>query len=864
MHHLFRIKDWNLKNGKMLKRLIIILCIATGCMCLYATEVGGLAFRSSEELINQRTSATFDLAKLGIKGSFTAKFDLSIWSPDKFGYILTYILPSGKVINLVHVHFRNNTNSQIELTIPAENKAAIISVPKKELGKNHWIPVALDFDFENDSVSLHCNNQQTALSTSLENDKKNGEIYFGRSPQNIDVVRMAIRNVRLNSENGNKSYYMPLAQKEGLKIFDESGKKVGEVENPCWLISEHLAWVELNNTISHYNSGVAYDTKRNQILIFSSDSVIHYDINDQIFKYSYLQHKTNIEKFYREAIYGHANDVSLVYHYGNSELGDYVVMRHNQNSEENIVEIKKSIGKKHHHAALYNDSDSAIYIFGGYGSFSYYNKLTRFSPQTASWIDIPLSGDTITPRFFTSMCFSSVPDEVFVFGGFGNPSGKQEMGGYHVYDLYTLNLKTGHCKRLADFSNKVQDKFVVLNQMVFDEKNQELYVLGFTHHEVSARLQLYRISLKDYTIKKVADSMPMMSEKIQSNAFLFFDKENAQLICVIKEWFNETEARLKINSLSFPPMNESDVLDNSSRSYTVVILIVSVIVVMLLILFIILKNKKREKNDSLSDTFDNKADLHEEKEKRIITAKPNSIYTFGGFVVFDRKGKDITYRLSVRLKHFFTLLLLSSYSEREGLNSQEICAILWPDKDLSSAQNLRGVTANQLRAILADLDGVVMEKSQSGKWMIQINQPAFCDYVYIIQSLTDVKSVELNEVLSLLSNGTFLPLIQTGWVDKFKSNFESIILDSLPKIISSLVERNELSQLVRLSTVLLIYEPLNDEYMAMKLCALLKLGKTSSARQSFENYKAEYKNSYGEAFAYEMKAFIDRYCKIRI
>lgn len=857
-------ENFVLKN--MFRRFAFVCLMIPVYQHALASDVGGLAFKSSDELINQRTSARFDISDIGFRGSFSFTFNLSIWHPDKFGYIFSYVLPSNKVINLVHVHFRNNNNSQLELTIPSENKAAIIVVPKKQLGKSQWLPITVNFNNEGSLVTVLCNDKLIKLSTSLMNETKNGVLYFGRSDHNIDVVRMAIRNIDITQKSGNKSVNIPLNQKESMKIFDNNRNYVGDVENPSWLISDHLHWEAIGNTICQYNSGIAYDSKRNEISIFSLDSIINYSFEKQSFETSFFKNKTSIEKFYREAIYATSTDNSLVYHYGNAEIGDYVITRTNNQSVEKYFKIKESIGKKHHHAAIFNEIDSSLYCFGGYGSFSYYNKLTKLSLNNSSWIDIPLHGDTITPRFFTTMAQGPKVNEVFVFGGFGNPSGKQEMGGFHLFDLFKVNLKTGDCKKLADFNSQIQENFVALNQMIYFEKQQELYVLGFTHQKVNAKLQLYRISLKDYTIKSVADNIPMMSEKIQSSAFLYFDENNSQLICVVKEWMKETEAKLKIYTLASPPLNEDEVVDIKGRSnYILLIALAGGMTLLFIIYFYFSVRKNKGKKKAHSDATDENVHDQADEDKCLTkVTKTNSIVTFGGFVVFDKSGKDITYRFSVRLKHFFTLLLLNTYSEREGLTSQEICSILWPDKDLSSAQNLRGVTANQLRAVLSDIEGIVMEKSQSGKWTIRINQPAFCDYIFVINVLSQSKSLDVTTLLQILSNGTFFPLIQTNWIDKFKSNFESLILELLPKEIPLMVERSEWSNLVKLMAVLLIYEPLNDEYIAIKLSALLKLGKTSSATQAYENYKFEYKKSYGNAISYDLRVFIDKHSKVKI
>ncbi|MDO9634508.1 MAG: hypothetical protein Q7J05_05605 [Paludibacter sp.] len=841
-------------KAKLLLTLLFVVVTA------YA-NIGGLAFKSSDELINQRTSAQLNLSKMGVSGSFQIEFDVSIWNADKFGYIFSFKLPSQKVVNFVHVHYRNSANSHFELTIPAENKAAIISVPKNQLGRSHWIPIIVSFDAEKNEVSITCKDKQLVLETELENDCSKGEFVFGRSTQYIEVVRMAIRNLHITSKSNNKEIFIPLTQKEGTEIHDVRKRIVGVVENPCWLISDHLHWSQIGFATCHYNSGIAFDSIRQEVHVLSDDSVFTFSSRDEIFSAKPFEKLIDLSKYYREAVYNPIQDNIFVYHYGNREIGDNMLSVSKADSSEKYYEIINSIGKRHHHGSYFNPTDTALYVFGGYGSFSYYNKLTKLDISESLWVDIPLKGDSIKPRFFTTMGEAYSPEEVFVFGGFGNPSGKQEMGGFHFYDLFLVNLSTGESKKIADFKNQIEENFVPLNQLVYIEKSNEIYVLGFTHQQVNATLQLYRISLNEKTIVRVADTIAMMSEKIQSNAFLFHDEKSSQLLCVVKEWSKELQASLRIYSLASPPQNELELYGQSYQVKTflnILLVLLTLLIAGFLVFWLI---KRKYKHDD-TEVYDDSTDIIEEHHainSLIYIPSPNSVYTFGGFAVFDNKGKDITYRFSVRLKHFFALVLLNSYSERGGLTSLDLCTALWPDKDAASAQNLRGVTANQLRAILKDIDGITLDKAENGKWVIQVDEPAHCDYVQIFMMLAQKKPFEISTLISTLSNGMFFPHIQTPWIDKFKSTFEALLLEILPKEINPLMEKLEFATVVKLTNVLLALEPLNDEFFAAKLSALLKLGKTIAAKQNFESYKNDYKQSYGNPITLDMKSYIERY-----
>jgi hypothetical protein len=63
-----------------------------------------------------------------------------------------------------------------------------------------------------------------------------------------------------------------------------------------------------------------------------------------------------------------------------------------------------------------------------------------------------------------------------------------------------------------------------------------------------------------------------------------------------------------------------------------------------------------------------------------------------------------TYMFSTKLKQVFCVIL--QYSEDDGIASQRLGDILWPDKPTDKVKNSRGVTMNHLRKVLVELDGI--------------------------------------------------------------------------------------------------------------------------------------------------------------
>ena len=59
---------------------------------------------------------------------------------------------------------------------------------------------------------------------------------------------------------------------------------------------------------------------------------------------------------------------------------------------------------------------------------------------------------------------------------------------------------------------------------------------------------------------------------------------------------------------------------------------------------------------------------------------------------------------SAKLKQVFCLIL--QYSAEGGITSQRLSNVLWPGRPAANVKNSRGVTINNLRKALGELDGI--------------------------------------------------------------------------------------------------------------------------------------------------------------
>lgn len=123
------------------------------------------------------------------------------------------------------------------------------------------------------------------------------------------------------------------------------------------------------------------------------------------------------------------------------------------------------------------------------------------------------------------------------------------------------------------------------------------------------------------------------------------------------------------------------------------------------------------------------------------------MYLFGEFTIIDKKGRDITHLFSSKIKQLFLLTFLNGLGNKEGITSNYIYGLLWPEKELSSAKNLKGVTINRLRKILDDLEGIELVYTNS-RYSIQLSETFYCDYQQYLEQMNKIRQSDASQEVS--------------------------------------------------------------------------------------------------------------------
>lgn len=537
-------------------------------------------------------------------------------------------------------------------------------------------------------------------------------------------------------------------------------------------------------------------------------------------------------------------------------------------------ETKKE-ASNYNHARTFNPADSSFYFFGGYGFYQYRNDL--FQMKSGNYkLEQVIYERPLYPRYSAAMTI--VGDELYIFGGRGNKYGKQELSSHFYLGLCAINLKNNRSRIVWQKNMSPEDGTLMASSMYFEPSDSSFYAVSMNKGGI-----LWKISMKDSVYTEV--SKPIHNElNYQDCDFsLYTSPSHGKLFLVLDKIQNDHTHNVAIYSINMPLVNEEDIRQpenetfTSSRKYFYIAGILLLFIISGTI-FYRSKYSKKKKSTPVTKTREEKLSVIEShidrkqpeipeyqvtQEKRqdfetTLTRTADyydrnraSISLFGCFNVRDKEGNDITSNFTPRLKHLLILLILYTEKNPQGILASKATEILWPDKEETAARNNRNVNLRKLRVLLesiGDMEVVTENNFLRIKWGTSV----FCDYHTLMtctKQFEQEKSEELlNRILELLLYGPLLPNTVFDWLDDFKDAYSSHSIDLLKNLLEIEIQRNHQEMIIRLADIMFLHDPLNEEALAAKCTVLSAQGKKGIARNVYDRFCKEYRDSMGENY----------------
>ena len=842
----------------MIRRRLCLLFLLTG-MTLFAYSQG-LLFQANDKEIKERTSLQiFQEGEIPcFTKNFQLSFELSIRDFDTFGYVFLLKEDQGKTKYSFTYTYLDGENSTFKFNTDGKENHYSLNLRNDALAYQ-WIPVSFAFDLQQDVLTIRIGDNEKKITSLGLKDTFCPHLFFGRYDYILDMPTFAIRNLKLEGDRSH-SYTFPLNENEGEEVHTSTGKVLGTVVNPVWLINGSYHWEKLFEYSFQTPSGITFEPDSQRLIIFSQDSLLTYNLlKRQPQKYSY-SNKLPVKLQLATHFMNTTDGKLYVYELNNLPLGDATVAALDLNNQEwKQTGVAALPVQLHHHDGFWDETTGKYLVFGGFGNKRFNNTFLEYDIEADRWDTLSYSGDWIIPRYFSGMAVNKNREHVYVFGGMGNESGEQSVGRNYLHDLYLLDRKQQSVRRL--WQNASDHRLVVARDMILTPDEKYIYALCYPEYLSDTYLQLYRLTVDDGTMKALGDSIPMRSEEIMTNANLYYNSLTHEYYCTTTEFDKKGHTVIRTYVLSAPPVSLDEIRSYGSRSSLEIrwLWIMAGIGVLLLAGGVLFVRKKRGKQRNavlesssvlMSPPVGREPDksvqgketlAKEDFESSLV--RPNAVYLFGPFTVIDRNGRDITHLFSSRLRQVFIYILL--HSTHNGVLSASLNEVFWADKPDDKVKNLKGVTINQIRKNLAELDGVELVHDKG--YFRLVFTDCYCDY-FRFRTLKNAEEVE-NELGILLMRGKFLDGMDAGMMDHFKQKVEEFLSSFLPLEIERLYQQHKYDAVIRFCNVLFRVDPVNELALAYGMHALNHTGSSQEAILQYSLFVREYRQMMNEEYS---------------
>jgi two-component SAPR family response regulator len=819
----------------------------------------GLQFNSNDSLMSQRTSyVVFANETPTFNNRLLISFDLSLWDNDHLGYVFNITDTKNNSYSLTYIY---NYNGSPTLNFNIDSKSNKIEIPLSlaQLKKRKWIKIKVDIDLKNNTVAFLVNGKWYKARNFGFEGSITPKITFGKNPHYSDVPKMAVKNLVIGDDS--KTYSFPLNEWKGKNVHTADGDVFGFVDHPVWLINESYFWTPKFERRFNEVVGLNFDVNQQALFMYKIDSLVIYNTQGGNTTGKAYKNMLPVKMLLGKSIVSSSQNKVYVYEVQPPDsLHSIAALDLNTLEWQHVGKgfIKE---QRHHHNIFFDKDQSNIYLFGGYGSFSYHKDFFKYEQATDKWDKVSFTGDTITPRFFSGSSQADENNDVYIFGGYGNQSGNQIVGGTHFYDLYRVNLAKHTIKKCWEIT-PTEEPFVSANNLILSKDKKYFYALCYPHEKPKTNLRLYKFSIKDGSYEVVSGTIPVASERIESDFNLFYNSKQDAFFCTAQEFTSPTQSTIKIYALTGTPVSQQAYLnsqqpDKPKFSSTYKYLIALVILVAGAIWYFVRKKKRQTGTTGMDDEIT--ADFYTQKKEA--DKKPNAVYLLGEFTVFNKNSRDITYLFSPKIKQLFILILLNS-KDAQGVVSKKISTTLWPDKEAVKTKNIKGVTINHLRNIIADMDGVELT-FLNDTYCFKLSDNFFCDYFLVTDAIAQVhhhnKTAEqfINENFDLFARGGLLQHVPETWLDDVKLNFEEALTQVILPELRKIYDGGDHKKALELSRVILSIDPFNDGALKYKLKSLRKIKGIDYAKKVYDEFVAEYHKSLGG----EYPIHFDKICK---
>lgn len=825
-----------------------------------ASYHSGLTFTAHTKNQDERTGLNLTPADpmAFSKNGFSMEFELKLRDElHTYGYVCRVI--SGKTLSFDMISHLLESKLNFLLTEIDKVAATTTIQDSTIIVKDQWLKIKLLFNQKKIIVRVNDKEQVINQSFSKFDDIR---IYFGANKDihfyTNDVPPMTVRNIVIKDDKDKIVNKWELSTHNRDEVYDEITRKEAVADNPIWEIDKHTKWAKVASFVLKTDGSnvnplpqVAYDTISGRVFIVTRNRIYTYHIDtnrtDTIVPrkgYPYFRVGSS-----SQLVFDNKHNRLVSYNPDLPKLNFYDFDK-NEWSAQSIIEVDT----RQHHNKFIDYNSNRLIVFGGYGIHRYNAQLSEiFISDTAKW-NIKTLDSSIHPRYLSALC--NLDDEnILILGGYGSASGKQEESPKNYYDLHKVNINTRQSVHLWSFTND-KDHYTFSNSMVADPNTNRIYALAYNNDRFYSSLFLTAFDIKTDTpsMQVLSDSIKYNFVDIRSYCDLFLYKKTSSLYALVQQELVSGESTvIDIYSLAFPPLSKDLIYTSeSAKKENVLHFIFPLLITLFLITFVIFiclywRKKHRVASTELVDQAPSEPESLETLTDRPKIEKLSSaICLLGGFRIYNKDGINITGEFSPTIKQLMVFLLLNSVKNDKGTTSQRLDETFWFGMDKENASNNRRVNIRKLRLLLLNVGNIEIVNKNS-YWYLNLPQDVYCDYRDISQFLDKLTSSNyaneniIHHIVKIASAGVLLPNIDGEWVDKFKAEFSSKLIDALLEVLNNpLSQSQDPKLLLRIADVILIHDNLDEDAIRIKCKVLYTMKQKGLSKQSYDKFCEDY------------------------
>lgn len=827
----------------------------------------GLWFNSHQYDTERRTTLLLNEGEpLDVKGRTDMSFNMDLRERPFFGNIFCIKTGDGRHIDAI---FSIQDGDKYKPALVIDGKLYQISYDVQG-GEN--IPVSITMDKSAGRITFTYAGHKVTATEDLTKTTS-ARIAFGKHPYEDnfpDVAPMNVRDIVIKYDGTEKHSWSLRRHKENVSEDSHSNMKA-LAGNGHWLIDDHITWKNVFTYKSNDKLQIAYNPDDNIFYIVESNTVKCYN------PVSGKTQTVRVSGGHRAMMYsnyiGYSTQSKCLYTYNlQRKLFARFDFATGQWSNSEAIADEPVYGN--HTTA--SAADTVTYVFGGYGFYRYHNNLFRITPADGRMEELDYQ-PRITPRTWASSAL--VGDKLYIFGGYGNDSGEQELPSVYYYDMSCIDLKTMKMTRLWTMEGEQKTSFQLSSEMLWNAADSTFYA-GVTNS--SGRL--IKIWLNEPKWKIATNPMKNNFGYKDLTFNIYQSNADGKIYAVVNRRMNNLTHEVVISSIALPVPDDIDFdtpAENSkagNRTWLVILLstLAAGIVIAAVSAVVMKKKRKNKKNNKpAADTYartaaerqdDTACETHRENDDDSMAEEPqpeeavkyyapetSSIQMLGKFVVKDKEGNDITSQFTKRTRNLLIMLLLHSETSEKGIEIHRLDETLWQEMDDESARNNRNVYMRKLRVLLEKVGDaeIVNDKIY---YRVNLGSSVFFDYHEVTEMMKRLEYEDNTDgetsarTLELLFEGPLLPNYSFEWLDKFKSDYSNAAISLLTRRLNREVQNGNDVIALKIAKTILLHDPFSDKALATQCSILCRRHKKGIAKNVYDNFCKNYETCIGEKY----------------